>query len=160
VVGREFGKGSFKSAYKCDWNGTPVVKVKFHMLNQEDKDAQRNFRDELAVVARLAHPNIVQFLGRCKNELAFVVSFCPNGSLFDVLFDSKNPARVAAKKQLTEVVRFKIALGVARAINFLHHCSPPMIHRDLKGSNGSHFQSFVVKFNYLLMLISMFIQCC
>ena len=103
TVGREFGHGSFKSAYKCDWNGTPVVKVKFHLLNQNDKDAERNFRDELAVVARLAHPNIVQFLGRCRGELAFVMAHCANGSIFDVLFDNKTPARVAARKQLTEV---------------------------------------------------------
>ena len=75
-----------QTAFKCAWNGTPVVKVRFHLLNQADAEAERNFRDELAVVARLAHPNIVQFLGRCRGELAFVVAHCAHGSLFDVLF--------------------------------------------------------------------------
>ncbi len=36
------------------------------------------------MVAKLAHPNIVQFLGICKSEMAFVIAHCSNGSLFDV----------------------------------------------------------------------------
>jgi serine/threonine protein kinase len=33
-------------------------------------------------------------------------------------------------------VRFKVAVAVAEALNYLHNeCSPPVIHRDVKSSN-------------------------
>jgi hypothetical protein len=150
-VGKELGAGSFKKAYRCDWNGTPVVKVAFHMENQNQKEAEKNFREELAVVARLVHPNIVQFLGRCQGELAFIIAHCANGSLFDVLFD---PSKRAVKEKLTEAHRFHIALGVTRALNFLHHCVPPVLHRDLKGSNvllTENFDAMVSDFGLTLM---------
>ncbi len=123
-VGKILGKGSFKTAIKCDWNGTPVVKMLFHLESQDDGAALRNFREEVGVVAKLVHPNIVQFLGMVKNEMAFVIAHMSNGSLFDVLFQ---PSCKAIRDQLTEAHRFKIALGVARAVNFLHKSVPPLV---------------------------------
>ncbi len=37
--------------------------------------------------------------------------------------------------ELTWRMRIKIAMDIARAINFLHSRTPPLIHRDLKSAN-------------------------
>ena len=40
------------------------------------------------------------------------------------------------KSVLSWEVRFKVAVGIAEALNYLHNeCSPPAIHRDVKSSN-------------------------
>ena len=152
-VGKNLGEGSFKSAFKCDWNGTPVVKMNFHLDNQDNAEANKNFREELSILAKMAHPNIVQFLGRCKNEPAFVISYCSNGSLFDLLF---RPDKRSLRDKLSTQKKILIALQVARAVNFMHHSDPPMIHRDLKSSNillTEHLDAMVTDFGLTLTKI-------
>ena len=37
--------------------------------------------------------------------------------------------------QLNDQRRIRIALDVARGMNYLHSCRPPIVHRDLKSPN-------------------------
>ncbi|KAL9269828.1 Receptor protein-tyrosine kinase CEPR2-like protein [Drosera capensis] len=55
-----------------------------------------------------------------------------NGNLFDALHRKEK----GVKPELDWSMRYRIALGVAKGIAYLHHdCSPPIIHRDVKSSN-------------------------
>ena len=77
----------------------------------------------------LRHPNVVMFMGACTKfpNLAIVLEYCANKSLWSVLQNEKIPLNWEDKKRLS--------LEIARGINYLH-CSPtPVIHRDLKSLN-------------------------
>ena len=153
TVGKVLGEGSFKSAFKADWNGTPVVKMVFHLDNVENAVALKNFKEELLVISKMTHPNIIQFLGRCKDEPAFVIGYCSNGSLFDLIFRAD---KRALRDKLSMNKKLSIAIQIARAINFMHHCSPPMLHRDLKSSNillNDHLDALVTDFGLTLTMM-------
>lgn len=47
----------------------------------------QEFKQEVTLMSKLKHPNIVQFLGACTEypNLAIVTQFMPRGSLFNLL---------------------------------------------------------------------------
>lgn len=84
---------------------------------------------EIAVLLKVHHPNIVQFLGACtRSEPVVIVSeIMDGGSLEDAL-------RLRRRLPLRRAL--EIALDCARGLNYLHLANPhAMIHRDLKPSN-------------------------
>uniref|UniRef100_A0A4W3GCT2 non-specific serine/threonine protein kinase n=1 Tax=Callorhinchus milii TaxID=7868 RepID=A0A4W3GCT2_CALMI len=77
------------------------------------------------------HPNIVELAGCCVEGdiYCLVYVYMANGSLEDRLQCQNNtPA-------LPWLRRLDIALGAARAIQFLHSSNPSLIHGDVKSSN-------------------------
>jgi serine/threonine protein kinase len=80
-------------------------------------------------MASVRHPNIVLFIGACTKppNLCIVLEYCPRGSLWGVLRDP------GMKFSFEEKVR--VALDTAKGVNYLHHFSTPVIHRDLKSLN-------------------------
>jgi serine/threonine protein kinase len=58
-----------------------------------------------------------------------------NGSLWDWLHGKPGNAS-KLKKRLDWETRFKIGVGLAQGVEYLHHdCVPKIIHRDIKSSN-------------------------
>ncbi|KAF3777361.1 putative cysteine-rich receptor-like protein kinase 23 [Nymphaea thermarum] len=90
------------------------------------------FRNELQLLAKLAHRNLVRLLGYCieSGESVLVYEYMPNGSLKDLIF---GPAK---SKQIDWAARTKFIFGIARGLLYLHEESRlKIIHRDLKASN-------------------------
>ncbi|GLT84923.1 hypothetical protein SLE2022_031310 [Rubroshorea leprosula] len=82
----------------------------------------------------MRHRNIVRFLGCCSNRecTMLLCEYMPTGNLDDLLHSQKNSDNLAADW----VTRYKIALGVAHGICYLHHdCHPVIVQRNLKPSN-------------------------
>lgn len=77
----------------------------------------------------LRHPNIVLFMGACTQlpNLAIVLEFCANKSLWNLLHNKKI--------KLSWRERRRIALGMAQGMNYLHSFPIPVLHRDLKSLN-------------------------
>ncbi|KAJ8465862.1 hypothetical protein OPV22_028414 [Ensete ventricosum] len=124
------GEGGFSFVYKACFNGEVFAAVK--RLSGGGQDCEREFENELDLLRRIRHPNIVSLLGYCVHEEArfLVYELMQNGSLEAQLH---GPSHGSA---LTWHVRVKIALDIARGLEYLHeHCNPPVIHRDLKCSN-------------------------
>lgn len=72
--------------YKAQWRGISVAAKR--ILDQSLSQRQlQDFREEVAIMERLRHPNVVLFLGAVTkpNQLAIVTEFMPRGSLFRVL---------------------------------------------------------------------------
>ncbi|CAL5440071.1 unnamed protein product [Camellia sinensis] len=124
------GVGGFGCVYKARLDDNIFVAVK--RLNCGSQDAITEFETEVDLLSKIQHPNIISLLGYSIDGDArlLVYELMPNGSLETQLH---GPSRGSA---LTWHLRMKIALDIARGLEYLHeHCNPPVIHRDLKSSN-------------------------
>lgn len=79
------------------------------------------------------------FLGACTKppNFAIVLEYCVRGSLWSTIQN--------LDIQLSWEDRRRFALDTARGVNYLHTCSPPIIHRDLKSLNLLLDDSYKVK---------------
>lgn len=125
------GKGASNCVYKGILrNGEPVA---IKVLKSTTKRVQKDFNLEISIMSSIKHKNILPLLGVCveDNELISVYDFLHRGSLEENLNGNNEE-----KSLLSSKVRFKIAVGIAEALNYLHNeCSRPIIHRDVKSSN-------------------------
>ncbi|KAG5225222.1 receptor protein [Salix suchowensis] len=114
---RLLGKGGFGRVYKAVMEDDSSVAVK--KLDCATDDAQREFENEVDLLSKFHHPNIISIVGFSVHE--------ETGSLF------MRPSRGSS---LNWHLRLKIALDTARGLEYLHEfCKPVVIHRDLKSSN-------------------------
>ncbi|KAJ9170460.1 hypothetical protein P3X46_018566 [Hevea brasiliensis] len=126
---RMLGKGGFGAVYKgylIDMDLAIAVKK----ISQGSRQGQKEYIAEVNTIGQLRHRNLVQLLGWChdKGEFLLVYEFMPNGCLDDHLFGSKST--------LTWAVRYKISLGLASALLYLHEeWEQCVVHRDVKSSN-------------------------
>ncbi|VFQ97795.1 unnamed protein product [Cuscuta campestris] len=124
------GGGGFGSVYKGKVEENFYVAVK--RLEVGRPDSVTTFETEKEVLSAIQHPNIISLLGysiHAETRL-LVYELMQNGSLENQLH---GPSHGSA---LTWNRRMKIALDIARGLEYLHErCKPPVIHRDLKSSN-------------------------
>ncbi|KAI9072118.1 hypothetical protein K1719_045920 [Acacia pycnantha] len=129
-VANKLGQGGFGSVYKGKLPNGQDIAVK--RLSMDSRQGDSEFKNEVLLVAKLQHRNLVRLLGFSleKQERLLVYEFLPNGSLDSLLFDSSQ------RVHLNWVVRYKIIGGIARGLLYLHEDSRlRIIHRDLKASN-------------------------
>ncbi|KAG6575621.1 putative receptor-like protein kinase, partial [Cucurbita argyrosperma subsp. sororia] len=124
------GHGGSGHVYKACFNDKLLAAVK--RIDNGGADAEREFENELSWLCKIRHQNVIKLLGHCiHGETQFLVyEMMHNGSLESQLH---GPSRGSA---LTWHLRMKIAVNVARGLEYLHeHRNPPVVHRDLKSSN-------------------------
>lgn len=123
------GKGGCSRVYKGVFLDGKKVAVK---VVNSSKQAWDDFSLEMNIMSCVRHTNITPLLGVCihNTELICVYEFMSRGSLEDNLHGEKQ------KSCLSWEARFRIAVGIAEALIYLHNgCSRPVIHRDVKSSN-------------------------
>ncbi|KAL3685417.1 hypothetical protein R1sor_003439 [Riccia sorocarpa] len=89
------------------------------------------FRSEVETLGNIRHFNVVKLLASCSNKKTklLIFEYMPNGSLADQLHGSKGG-------MLSWETRYKIALGAAQGLMYLHYdCVPPILHRDVSSGN-------------------------
>ncbi|XP_039001711.1 PTI1-like tyrosine-protein kinase 3 isoform X2 [Hibiscus syriacus] len=124
------GKGPSNLVYKGILPDDKAVAVK---ILKSSKEACKSFANEIEIIMSLNHKHVMPLIGVCisDHELLFVYDLSSKGSLEEVVH-GKNKE----KHGLTLEVRYKIAVGIAEGLNYLHNQSPqPVIHRDVKSSN-------------------------
>ncbi|XP_074590727.1 G-type lectin S-receptor-like serine/threonine-protein kinase At1g11300 [Curcuma longa] len=130
VVTNKLGEGGFGSVYKGRLEDGQYIAVK--RLSENSKQGFEELENEVKLIARLQHTNLVKLLGWCihENEKLLIYEYMPNKSLDKYLFDSNLSAQLDWHK------RFCIIQGIAQGLLYLHRYSRlRIIHRDLKTSN-------------------------
>jgi Leucine-rich repeat (LRR) protein len=125
------GDGGFGTVYKAVLPDGRTVAIK--KLGASTTQGTREFLAEMETLGKVKHQNLVPLLGYCSfgEEKLLVYEYMKNGSL-----DLWLRNRADALEVLDWSKRFKIAMGSARGLAFLHHgFIPHIIHRDIKASN-------------------------
>ncbi|CAD6266869.1 unnamed protein product [Miscanthus lutarioriparius] len=126
----KLGEGGFGAVYKGILPDNQEIAVK--RLSQSSRQGIEELKNELVLVAKLQHKNLVRLVGVCleDHERLLVYEYMPNKSLDTILFDSERCGELDWGK------RFKIVNRIARGLQYLHEDSQvKIIHRDLKASN-------------------------
>ncbi|WJX21085.1 non-specific serine/threonine protein kinase [Trifolium repens] len=126
----KLGQGGFGIVYWGQLPNGQMIAVKRLSTNSGQGDLE--FKNEVLLVAKLQHRNLVRLLGFSleRRERLLIYEFVPNKSLDYFIFD------LTRKTQLNWEKRSNIIKGIARGILYLHEDSHlRIIHRDLKASN-------------------------
>eukprot|EP01031_Cornospumella_fuschlensis_P036760 gene36760-44592_t len=127
TLGERIGGGGVGIIYKGYWKKQPVA-LKTLFDARISNDLKQEYMDELLVMSRVSHSNIVKFLGACMTppNLCFIMELCQT-SLFTMLHVDR------VRFSIEEI--YAAAIDVACAMEYLHSLSPAIIHRDLKSHN-------------------------
>ncbi|KAG4399413.1 hypothetical protein GLYMA_08G225900v4 [Glycine max] len=130
--GRLLGEGSIGCVYRAKYADGKVLAVKKINPSLLHGGPSEEFSQIVSRISKLHHPNIVELVGYCSEpEHMLIYDYFRNGSLHDFLHLSDD-----FSKPLTWNTRVRIALGAARAVEYLHEiCSPPLLHKNIKSSN-------------------------
>lgn len=140
------GRGGSGNVYKVVLDNGKQLAVK-HIWNSDsghqkscqssspilgkDKVRSKEYDAEVATLSSVRHVNVVKLYCSITSEDSnlLVYEYLPNGSLWDWLHAGK-------KNKMDWIIRYEIALGAARGLEYLHHgFHRPILHRDVKSSN-------------------------
>uniref|UniRef100_A0A0E0K883 Protein kinase domain-containing protein n=1 Tax=Oryza punctata TaxID=4537 RepID=A0A0E0K883_ORYPU len=131
------GGGSVGTVYKATFeNGLSIAVKKLETLGRVR--SQDEFEQEMGQLGNLSHPNLVAFQGYYWSSSTRLIlsEFMANGSLYDHLHGNHTFSGSSSGVGLSWEQRFKVALGTARALAYLHHdCRPQVLHLNIKSSN-------------------------
>ncbi|PIN24965.1 Serine/threonine protein kinase [Handroanthus impetiginosus] len=102
----------------------------------------------VSMVSRLKHENLVELLGYCVDASPCVLAyeFATMGSLHDILHGRKGVQRAQPGPVLDWMQRVRIAIDVARGLEYLHEkVQPSMIHGDIRSSSVLLFEGYKAK---------------
>ncbi|KAF4674347.1 protein kinase kinase kinase [Perkinsus chesapeaki] len=134
VMEEKVGSGITADVYRGSWRGTDVAIKKINWDPRAFESTEAAFHRELMIMAKCRHPNLVLFMGAATKTapLMMVCEFCEGGTIFD-LAHNKRDVDISWRQ------RMKMLLDIAKGMNYLHTCDPPivreLIHRDLKSLN-------------------------
>ncbi|KAM7249750.1 hypothetical protein ACFE04_000057 [Oxalis oulophora] len=127
------GEGTLGKVYTAELPDGKVLAVKKLDTAVSEKLSDREFLQLVSNISKLKHANIVELLGYCNEhgQRLLVYEHCSNGTLYDALHNDDN-----VHQKLSWNTRIKIALGAARALQYLHEvCQPPVVHQNFKSTN-------------------------
>nr|XP_023928161.1 G-type lectin S-receptor-like serine/threonine-protein kinase At1g11330 [Quercus suber] len=126
----KLGQGGFGPVYWGKLIDGQEIAVK--RLSKTSGQGLEEFMNEVVVISKLQHRNLVKLLGGCveREERMLIYEYMPNKSLDAFLFDPHEDELLDWTK------RFNIVEGIGRGLLYLHRDSRlRIVHRDLKASN-------------------------
>ncbi|XP_059285354.1 serine/threonine-protein kinase EDR1 isoform X1 [Lycium ferocissimum] len=128
TVGTRVGIGFFGEVFRGIWNGTDVA-IKVFLEQDLTEENMEDFCNEISILSRLRHPNVILFLGACTRppHLSMVTEYMEMGSLYYLIHLS------GQKKRLSWRRRLKMLRDICRGLMCIHRMK--IVHRDLKSAN-------------------------
>ena len=119
---RLLGQGAFSKVYLAKWRETFVVAK---VIDPEfAKHKKTLVLREIAIMSKLHHPNIVQFLGFIDDPFILVIEYISNGTISSNMHNFNKNQKLSIMKD------------ILRGLAYLHNRRPlSLIHRDIKPSN-------------------------
>ncbi|XP_069062744.1 RAF proto-oncogene serine/threonine-protein kinase isoform X1 [Pleurodeles waltl] len=134
MLSNRIGSGSFGTVYKGKWHGDVAVKIL--KVTDPTPEQFQAFRNEVAVLRKTRHVNILLFMGyMTKDNLAIVTQWCEGSSLYKHLHVQET------KFQMFQLI--DIARQTAQGMDYLH--AKNIIHRDMKSNNIFLHEGLTVK---------------
>ena len=118
------GKGSFGLVRVGNWRGTRVAIKRMYVQDISPRELQQ-FVDEVSLLRRLRHPNVVIFMGVLLEPRALVTEYMSRGSLEDTIH---NP-----RTFIHPSIALSWAHAMAKGLYFLHQSN--IVHGDFKSAN-------------------------
>ncbi|CAN1759219.1 Probable serine/threonine-protein kinase SIS8 [Linum perenne] len=127
-VGTRVGIGFFGEVFRGVWNGTDVA-IKVFLEQDLTAENMEDFCNEITILSRLRHPNVILFLGACTKppRLSMLTEYMEMGSLYYLIHLS------GQKKKLIWRRRLKMLRDICRGLMCIHRMN--IVHRDLKSAN-------------------------
>jgi len=143
---------SFGSAQRS----SPSLSLRMSSYTKSGATEKGRMRQEMKIISRLRHPNIVQNLGAVMKgrTVMVVMERMSRGSLHSMLV-SATPADLGLLLQ--------ILLDAIRGLRYLHEAKPPYIHGDLKSLNilvDENLKGKLSDFGLSFLKSSKNLECC
>ncbi|KAF2933602.1 putative wall-associated receptor kinase-like 16 [Oryza sativa Japonica Group] len=137
IIG-EGGQGTVFKGYNLDQVNNPVA---IKMCKGFDENSRTEFTQELLILSRVNHENIVKLIGCCLQfEVPVLVyEFVPNKTLHYLIHSQNDPSI------RTLEIRLKVAAESAEAFSYLHSLDHPILHGDVKSMNILLSNNFIAK---------------
>ncbi|XP_071695955.1 serine/threonine-protein kinase STY17-like [Rutidosis leptorrhynchoides] len=128
--------GTFGDLYKGTYCSQEVA-IKVLKPERIDADMLREFSQEVFIMRKIRHKNVVQFIGACTepSKLCIVTEFMARGSIYNYLHKQNGSFKMP--------LLLKIAIDISKGMSYLHQNN--IIHRDLKTANLLMDEHEVVK---------------
>ncbi|KAL0655262.1 hypothetical protein Bca4012_075846 [Brassica carinata] len=125
-IEKKVASGSYGDLHRGTYCSQEVA-IKFLKPERVNAEMLREFSQEVYIMRKIRHKNIVQFLGACtlSPTLCIVTEFMARGSIYDFLHKQKFAFKIQTL--------LKVAVDVAKGVCYLHQNN--IIHRDLKTAN-------------------------
>lgn len=128
------GKGGFGDVHRGQlWGKEVAVKI----LHDLSDDAYQDLLNEIKILSELRHPNTLLYIGFTNDPTMIVTEWCANGTLKDLIYKSEI---VFSLERMVNC-----CLDIALGVHYIHSCTPPVIHRDLKSENILVDAHFIMK---------------
>ncbi|KAK9150003.1 hypothetical protein Syun_008312 [Stephania yunnanensis] len=136
------GRGVFGSVYRAELPDGKLLAVKNLKSVAYMRQNNEQFLDLVSIISRLQHVNVLEFVGYCADhgQQLLIYEYCSNGTLHDAIHSD------GLRNKLSWNARVQVALGSARALEYLHEvCQPPTVHQSFRSTNILLDNKFTVR---------------
>ncbi|GFY89834.1 ACT-like protein tyrosine kinase family protein [Actinidia rufa] len=133
---RQVASGAYGDLYKGTYCSQEVA-IKILKPDRVNSDLLREFAQEVFIMRKVRHKNVVQFIGACTKlpSICIVTEYMSGGSVYDYLHKQKGTFKLPAL--------LRVASDISKGMNYLHQNN--ILHRDLKAANLLMDENEIVK---------------